>query len=520
MVDDSTAGRGILPGENRDGPTSMTNVNGTLYFVASYQNDGRRLWRVSPTGSAEVVDDVIPGKGYAFPESLTVVGDTLYFFSSVGGLWRINSKGLAEGVSCYMGNLDQGWNDLTVSNGTLYFIAGRYRQVWKVDQFGVIVPVEAIVGGTPFRYDFSGQANLVDVDGELFLTADIVGSGAGRELWSIQKAQSASPVIGAFDTLLTCTENAVPAVLDANATVTDVDSANFAGGKLSVWISANGQSTDRLGIRHVGNAAGQISVSGTTVRFGGVSIGTFTGTTGLLVTLNGSATPAAVQALLRNITFASLSENPSVLNRTVKVMLTDGDGGTSNLPTKTISVVARNDAPVIGAFDTLVTYIENGVPVTLDANATVTDVDSANFAGGKLSVWISANGQSTDRLGIRHMGNAAGQIGVSGTTVRFGGVSIGTFTGTTSFLVTLNGSATPAAVQALLRNITFTSLSENPSVLNRTVKVMLTDGDGGTSNLSAKTVRVVARNDAPETRFTSVDHAFSMSLLADELLLM
>ena len=118
------------------------------------------------------------------------------------------------------------------------------------------------------------------------------------------------------------------------------------------------------------------------------------------------------------------------------------------------------------------------------------------------------------------MGNAAGQIGVSGTTVRFGGVSIGTFTGTTSFLITLNANATPAAVQALLRNITFTSLSENPSVLNRTVKVMLTDGDGGTSNLPTKIVSVAARKDAPETTLTFVDHAFSMSLLADELLLL
>ena len=156
--------------------------------------------------------------------------------------------------------------------------------------------------------------------------------------------------------------------------MTDVDSANFAGGKLSVWISANAQSTDRLGIRHVGNAVGQIGVSGKTVRFAGVSIGTFTGTTSLAITLNSSATAAAVQALLRNITFASVSENPSVLNRTVKVMLTDGDGGTSNLPIKTVKVVAKNDAPVISAFDSVVTYTENAVPVVLDANATVTDV--------------------------------------------------------------------------------------------------------------------------------------------------
>ena len=49
---------------------------------------------------------------------------------------------------------------------------------------------------------------------------------------------------------------------------------------------------------------------------------------------------------------------------------------------------------------------------------------------------------------------------------------------------------------------------------------MLTDGDGGTSNLPTKIVSVAARKDAPETTLTFVDHAFSMSLLADELLLL
>ena len=89
-----------------------------------------------------------------------------------------------------------------------------------------------------------------------------------------------------------------------------------------------------------------------------------------------------------------------------------------------------------------------------------------------------------DRLEIRNEGTGAGQIGVSGANVTFGGTTIGTFTGgtgTTPLVVTLNASATPAAAQALVRNVTYRNVSENPSTATRTARFVLTDGDGGTS---------------------------------------
>src|SRR5262249_52786379 len=154
-------------------------------------------------------------------------------------------------------------------------------------------------------------------------------------------------------------ENAAALILDANAAVADVDSANFDTGKLTVQLIANASSTDRLEIKNVGTAAGQIGVSGTNVTYGGVVMGTFTGGKGsrpLVGTLKSTATPAVTQALLRDITFRSISDAPSTLPRTVRVFLTDGDGGTSNLPTKTINVTAVNDAPTIGGFDGSVNY--------------------------------------------------------------------------------------------------------------------------------------------------------------------
>src|SRR5207249_390473 len=107
---------------------------------------------------------------------------------------------------------------------------------------------------------------------------------------------------------------------------------------------------DRLEIRNQGTGAGQIGVSGSNVTFGGVAIGSFTGgagTTPLVVTLNANATPAAAQALVRNITFKVTGDNPAIVARTVQFVLNDGDGASSTPVTKSISVIAVNDPPAI-----------------------------------------------------------------------------------------------------------------------------------------------------------------------------
>ncbi len=209
------------------------------------------------------------------------------------------------------------------------------------------------------------------------------------------------------------------------------------------------------------------------------------------INFNSAATPTAVQALLRRITFSTISDTPSTLDRTVRFTLTDGDGGTSNAPTKVVKVTAVNDAPVLGGIADFVTYSKSVGPTVIAPAATVLDADSANLDTGKLTVSIVANGESTDRLGIIHQGTAAGQIGISGSTISYGGVAIGVLTGTaTTLVVTFNASATTTAVQALMRSVTFSSVAVTPSPLERTVKFVLTDGDGGTSNTPTKLVKI------------------------------
>ncbi|MBD2412417.1 DUF4347 domain-containing protein [Nostoc calcicola FACHB-3891] len=174
------------------------------------------------------------------------------------------------------------------------------------------------------------------------------------------------------------TENA-PAILIAepNTTVTDPDSTNFHTGKLTVRIKSGGSSDDRLGIRN----ETQINLNGHIINYGTVEIGTFSGGIGsedLVIDFNTSATPIAVEALLHNITYVNVSENPSTTPRIIEVVLSDGDGGTSTPVTRTINVTAVNDPAVITAGQNF--SINEGVANgTVVGTVAATDVDGSTF---------------------------------------------------------------------------------------------------------------------------------------------
>ncbi len=167
----------------------------------------------------------------------------------------------------------------------------------------------------------------------------------------------------------------------------------------------------------------------------------------------------------------------------------------STAATASIIVTNINDKPMIGAYHVPVTYTANSSPIVLDTDATVSDIDSANFDTGSLTIAISANSQATDVLSIKTVGSGATRVTISGNTVLVGGVAIGTFSGGTNnvaLVVTFNTSATPVRSQSLLRAIAFSNSSGTPSTLSRTIKVTLADGDGGASTPVTKTVNVIS----------------------------
>ena len=160
-----------------------------------------------------------------------------------------------------------------------------------------------------------------------------------------------------------------------------------------------------------------------------------------------------------------------------------------------------NTPPSVSLSASPLTYVENSPNTIVDNAATVIDPDSADFAGGILAIEITANTSASDRLAIRNQGVAAGQIGTNGSSVTFAGVPFGTFSGGLSgadaLTVNLSSAASISAVQALLRNISFGNISDQPSTEPRTIRFTLSDGDGGTSLPVTKMVHVTAINDSP-----------------------
>jgi hypothetical protein len=190
-----------------------------------------------------------------------------------------------------------------------------------------------------------------------------------------------------------------------------------------------------------------------------------------------------------------------------------GENGAAALSGQTFAITINpvNDAPAISQLGgDSQSYLMASGPRLIDQGALpgLTDVDSSNFAGGTLTVAITANRVSAeDVLAIRHQGNGAGQIGISGGNVSYGGILIGTATGgsgTDDLVVTFNANADATAVAALLANITYENVNTTACTASiRSVSFTLTDGDGGTAAPQVATVDV-SQNTPPTATDGSV----------------
>ncbi|HUR54535.1 MAG TPA: choice-of-anchor D domain-containing protein, partial [Gemmataceae bacterium] len=138
-----------------------------------------------------------------------------------------------------------------------------------------------------------------------------------------------------------------------------------------------------------------------------------------------------------------------------------------------------------GAITPATGFTVGQVPQLLFAFATLTDTTSPTLSGGRVTAEFAAGFRTGDALGIRNQGTGAGQVGVSGATVTFGGTPIGTAaggSGGTPLVVTLNASATPTAVQALIRALTYATTVPSPGSSQRFVRLTVTDDTGLTSD--------------------------------------
>lgn len=269
------------------------------------------------------------------------------------------------------------------------------------------------------------------------------------------------PVIsGSTGNAPTFTEGGASVAVDTAISVTDTDDANLASA--TVTISSGFTAGDTLSFTpQSGISAFYDSANG-------------------ILTATGSAAKSTYQLLLQSIYFSSNSENPTALSstRTIQYVVSDGVGP-SNYFYKTVPITPINDAPTLSTTSNIpVSYIENGSGVVINSNFIISDPDSPNLAGAVVRITNNFS-SSEDVLAFTN------QNGITGNYV--------SSTGT----LTLTGTASQANYVAALKSVTYRSTSNNPSTLQRTIRITVNDGQLDSAPLDIN-VNVIANNGVPQ----------------------
>lgn len=204
------------------------------------------------------------------------------------------------------------------------------------------------------------------------------------------------------------------------------------------------------------------------------------------LTLTGYATVAQWQAIMRNVTYENLSDNPSTGIRTASFEITDGFAS-SNTLSRNIIIIPVNDPPdvsTISGTPTALQYTENDGPVDVDDEIEVSDPDDTDLEGALIT--ISSNYVSgEDELSFANTPSISGSWN-SGTGE-----------------LTLTGTATIAEYQAALRFVKYENTSDVPNTNTRTVGFQVDDGDILTPVAFTRDIEITAVNDQPSITSTA-----------------
>ncbi|HEX8663395.1 MAG TPA: Ig-like domain-containing protein, partial [Beijerinckiaceae bacterium] len=396
-----------------------------------------------------------------------------------------------------------------IANGTLQGYMTVSSPVINIPTTGTTAQLTWTFNSNTEAFNFLGFGQSLQLDYTVTVTDTNNSNGGPGTLTDTQhvvvtiQGTNDAPVLTAGNTLA-YTENDPATVISPAATITDVDSTDFNTGTLTVAFTANGTSRDQLSIRNQGTGLGQIGFDGTTVTYENVTIGTASGGVNganLVITFtSAAATPTAVQALLDNITYASTSESPSTLARTVTYTLNDGDGTTNGgtntgTATATINVEAIND-PVGTASPGAATFSEDTPASIATAGGTalsIADLDATDSPNGVYEVILSGTHGVLTLTTIAGLTFTAGD-GTTDATMTFHGTlsAINTAIATATYApdANYNGSATitlqandnfggiiatgtdtdpnppPGTQDSNTINVTVTAVNDQPSIAN------------------------------------------------------
>jgi hypothetical protein len=209
--------------------------------------------------------------------------------------------------------------------------------------------------------------------------------------------------------------------------------------------------------------------------------GVFNNVTGVL-TLTGNASASDYQTALRSVTYENISDDPNTQLRDIEFLVNDGSVN-SNTVSKAVGVVAVNDPPVILGSGGITAATEN-VPVEIDPNLTLSDVDNTQLQSATIAITPDTYRSNQDELYFTN------QNGISG--------NFNTATG----VLTLNGPANLASYQLALRNVFYQNIQDIPDTASRSITFTVNDGIEN-SNTASQSLTVTAVNDPPVINVSS-----------------
>jgi Bacterial Ig domain len=215
----------------------------------------------------------------------------------------------------------------------------------------------------------------------------------------------------------------------------------------------------------------------------GITASAYDPATGVLV-LSGTATLAAYQTAVAQVTFASSGDNPVAGERLIETVLDDGIN-LGNSAVSIVNVVAVNDPPAL-SLAANATFQENGAPIALSPSINLTDPDNTT-------------------LGFASVAATDGSFAGDGDVLTVNGATSGTLNGVTflwdatAHTLEFSGAASVTDYQSLLQQVEFQSIGDNPTNfganVTRTLEWTAFDGQNATSvNM---TINVIDSNDPP-----------------------
>ncbi|SFI74360.1 autotransporter outer membrane beta-barrel domain-containing protein [Planctomicrobium piriforme] len=324
------------------------------------------------------------------------------------------------------------------------------------------------------------------------------------QLLESRQLLSASPTVSNLGAPATYQMDFNPVPVAASATITDAD-GDFGGSQFQITMT-NGASYDQLviaGGNGVTGGSSEVFVDGISVGYASVGFGT----TPFGIAFSASATASDVQRVLRQVSFVSYSNAPSITPRQLSIVATDGSGNASAPVAHTVNIT---DVPVLIGFGSSSNYRAGSAYAAVGTSIGINNA-GGDYGNSKFVVTnLTRSGGDVLKIG------GYGGVTVDGSNILLQGQVVATFsggTGATPLTIQFGPHATFNTVRGVINNVAFSNTQTAPLRGPRTIGFIMTDGGGLKSQQVTTSLNVhhnlsISNTSPPPTYTPSKDYVF------------